>query len=97
MVGASWTDWLVVGEKYGQLGRHREAIEIFRQIMPHLAAALPGGIVREAGHFRAVARSFAAVGDVATAAALLRAEGKTPEPEIPRVLERLRATAKRQP
>lgn len=100
MPDASWLDWLVVGERYGEMGRHREAVEIYRRIMPDLIATPRGSIIRECGrhggcHFRLVARSFAVVGDTATAADLLRAEGRTREADIPALIERLRATAKR--
>ena len=84
MPDASWGDWLFVGEQYGRMGRHREAVEIYRRIMPDLIALPRGNILKECGrhggcHFRQVARSFASIGDITTAGKLLREEGQTPD------------------
>jgi hypothetical protein len=93
---ASWSDSLPLASMYGELGRHREAIVVFRRILPDFIRALDsprGGTLRDGRHLLRAARSFAAIGDVTEAANLLRIEGRTPEGRIPDVVERLQRTA----
>jgi hypothetical protein len=94
-IGGTWTDWLAVGEACGNLGRHREATEVFRRIMPELTrpAGARGDVLREGGHLRMVAMSFAVEGDIGTAQVLLKIEGRTPDDQITSLIERLRQTA----
>jgi len=94
--GALWSDSLPLAWMYSELGRHREATVVFRRILPGLIRALDyplGEIVRNARHLRRAAISFAAEGDVATAASLLRLEGRTPEARIPGEVELFRKSA----
>jgi hypothetical protein len=91
---ASWSDSLVLAEMYGELGRHREACAVFRQIMPDLLHLPESALAKYApqilAHLRAAAWSFAVEGDTATAAYLLRLEGRTTADRIPAAIEELR-------
>jgi hypothetical protein len=92
--GAPWMDSLPLAEMYGGLGRHREATAVWRKILPELIGGLDkpmGDIFRR--HLRAAAWSFAVEGDKATAANLLRLEGRTPADRIPAEIDRLRKSA----
>ena len=94
--GAPWSDSLPLASMYAALGRHGEASAVYRQIMPDLIRSLDmpiGEIVREARHLRKAAMSFAVEGDTATAANLLRLEGRTPPDRIPAEIDRLRKSA----
>ena len=97
---APWSDSLPLAEMYGELGRHREACEVFRKVMPDLTRLPDAQLAKYAPqilwHLRAAARSFAMEGDTATAANLLRLEGRTPAERIPAEIERLR-TPRREP
>lgn len=96
--GAPWSDSLPLAEIYGDLGRHREAATVFRQILPDLIRSLDapmGQIVRQSGHLRAAAWNLAIEGDTAAAANLLRLEGRTPPDRIPAEIDRLRKTPPR--
>jgi hypothetical protein len=96
--GAAWSDSLPLASLYADLGRHREASAVFRQLMPGLIQSLDtplGQIVRQAGHLRAAAISLAVEGDTAAAANLLRLEGRTPPDHIAAEIDRLRKSAPR--
>ena len=89
--GAPWMDSLPLAEMYGGLGRHREAIAVWRKILPELIGGLDkpmGDLFRR--HLRSAAWSFAVEGDNAMAANLLRLEGNTPAGRIPAEIDRLR-------
>ena len=92
--GAPWGDSLALAEMYGGLGRHREACAVFRKIMPGLIHLPDWQLAKQEpqilSHLRAAAWSFAVEGDTATAAHLLRLEGRTPPDRIPAEIDRLR-------
>ncbi len=95
---APWSDSLPLASLYADLGRHREACEVYRRILPDLVGALNAPMPEIARtmrfELRTAAGSFAAEGDDTTAAYLLRAEGRTPEDRIPEEIERLRKAAR---
>lgn len=94
--GAPWTDSLPLAEMYANLGRHGEASAVFRRILPDLIRSVDSPLAKEVPlsvHLRLAARSFAVEGDTATAANLLRVEGRTPPDRIPAEIDRLRKTA----
>jgi hypothetical protein len=97
MPEATWSDSLPLARMYAELGRHREATIVFRRILPSIIRGLEtpfGSMIRQFDHLREAARSFAADGDTATAAYLLKLEGRTPEAQIPAEIERLRKFAR---
>ena len=95
---ATWGDWLALGSAYAAVGRHSDAVQAYRRILPRLMSASPDGKRLLAGNFQIVAASFAVVGDRAAAEAVLKSEGLLKETEIPATIERLRQNAfKRQP
>lgn len=97
MPDAPWQDSLPLAQLYGSLGRHREAVTVYRRIMLDLTRApeTPFGreLIQKSGHLRRAAMSFVVEGDIATARELLRREGLTPEEQIPSAIEQLRQRA----
>jgi hypothetical protein len=95
--GASWMDSIPLAYFYGRLGRHREACDVFRRILPSIIRSLdtPTGrqIFKDNGNLRRAATSCAAAGDLTLASRLLRLEGRTPIYEIPAEIERLKKSA----
>jgi hypothetical protein len=93
--GALWSDSLPLARMYSDVGRHRKASAVFQRILPDLIRALDSPLFRESRHLRRAAMSFAVEGDLATAANLLRLEGRTPEARIPAEIEQLRKSARK--
>jgi hypothetical protein len=94
--GAPWSDWLPLATMYNKVGRHREASSVFQTILPDLIRSLDmplGENLRKTGYLRRAAMSFAVEGDTATAAHLLRLEGRTLPDRIPAEIERLQKSA----
>ena len=92
MPGAQWSDSLPLAHIYAYLGRHRDAVVVFRRILPDLIRGLdsPAGERLNAPHLHEAARSFAIEGDVTTAAYLLQLEKRTPKSKIPAQIEQWR-------
>jgi hypothetical protein len=99
IVGLPNTDrvhWLALGENYAVLGRHSQAVDAFRRVLPNLSST-PAHVIdllRQGERFRRMAASFAVVGDRPTAEGLLRMQG-VPESEISVTIEQLRQKAVR--
>ena len=90
--GAPWSDSLPLARFYNELERHREAVAVWRRILPDFIRALdsPFGkeILRRDLPF--AARTFAIEGDVDTATKLLRLERRLPEAGIAAQIEQWR-------